>query len=174
MRPRQALRALLLLPIFVCPAPLALAWLVQDPTSNSAIENGFRNAVFLAALPSMASIQRCGIPYVLLAVGLFFWSRKKSGPRIIRIYCFAPFGLAALAAVQVFVVARIESALGLNPYSLSRIPWFVRDDAIFTAVVSFVFGYLLILLGIGGFKLMWFLGFFPPETPLRIDEIEEW
>lgn len=85
-----------------------------------------------------------GIPYLILAIGLFFWSKDKSVNSLLRLALKSPLFLA--------IPITFESFILLMAFSLS-LHEFVISISLFVLFVTIVMGYIFVMFGALVYKL---------------------
>lgn len=103
------------------------------------------------------------VPYRLLAVGLWMWSRNKSTAALYK--------LALLAPILLFPLMLIEAVLvSLPAESLAELAKEMLGQAVLLGGFSLVFGYLSVGIALGIFKFLQLKHFIAEETPVVVSE----
>jgi len=95
------------------------------------------SAVFIYAF----GIILWGIPYTILAVSLWLWSRKKEGRKIARVFAFSPIFLAFLIAIEISIMTYGSAIFSGESTSVSVDMW---TSVAALGLFSVVYGYLFI------------------------------
>ena len=144
MKSQTYLRLSLLIPY--------LFWIVS--AGVTAITNQFpeyENIIGYIAIFYTIGIIIWGIPYTILAIALWFWSRGKDTRKVARIFALSPILLGILLVIEILIVS-------INWSDISNS--FLQPSSDFTASIltlgglSLLYGYLCIFIAAGLYKLL--------------------
>ena len=176
-KPQNVLRLLLLLPYLAWGGALLFTALIAVSPENLPPINVFFD--ILAGVVSFYTIGILvwGIPYTILAVGLFLWSIKKPAPLIYKVFFFSPFLLSILAIPELALVA-FWPPQALSTKSLVDFLSYVLITVIPMLVIGYVFvGLGSLLYKIIGHNVRWsalFWGIFPSKPIEDNQWITKW
>ncbi len=112
MKPQLALRLTLLVPYLLWGIAVISA-LTLVPLINASIGSGAGINLLLTPILIYAyGVVIWGIPYTLLATGLWVWSRNKNTQNIVRTFALAPIMLAMLTTIEMLAVVVDWSNIG--------------------------------------------------------------
>jgi hypothetical protein len=140
---KNLLRPLLLIPYFAWGIALLFVLLVSKLGGNPDAPNAFFNVIVGVASFYMLGILVWGIPYTILAVGLFLWSINKPAPNIYKVFFFSPLLLAILMEVEITLITFWPP----QPPSLEGLPNFL-STTLLAVIPSLVFGYGFVGVGV--------------------------
>jgi Na+/H+-translocating membrane pyrophosphatase len=132
MKPRTYFGLALLFP-YVLWILCALALFVVSPLETSAFWNAVVAPVFFYALGVLFWF----IPYTILAIGLWFWSRGKSTAALYKAGLVAPLLLIVLMLVEVVLISLPVNSLAVLTEELV-------SQSVMVGVLGLVFGYLCV------------------------------
>ena len=140
MKTQTYLRFSLLLPYLMWVFAAGIVFLMNKLNGNfseNPIISLLESAVFLYAF----GIVLWGIPYTVLAIGLWLWSRGKDTKNSIRVFALSPLILALLIALETFLLTYGDAFFSSGSTTTSIDKW-----ASLAALGSFsvVYGYLII------------------------------
>jgi hypothetical protein len=162
IKPQNLLRLMLLLPYFVWTLALLFASLVYGPNSNTQPSNAFLDALAGFASFFTIAIIGWGIPYTILAIGLFLWSINKPAPVIYKAFLFSPILLSILTVVEVALITfsspQVPSLADLQNFS---------SYILLAVLPTLILGYALVGVGVGINKVMSRLNLIRTETASR-------
>jgi hypothetical protein len=101
------------------------------------------------------------IPYTLLAVGLWIWSRSRSTPALYRMALIAPILLLVLMLAEIVLVS-------LPVDSMAELTEELIGQSALVGGFSLVFGYLCVGVALGVFKVLQARKLIAKETPPSI------
>ncbi|MBN1451756.1 MAG: hypothetical protein JW963_12135 [Anaerolineales bacterium] len=104
-KPQNLLRSLLLIPYLTWGIALLFVYLVSGPAGNLYTSNAFFDALMGVTSFYTIGILLWGIPYTILAVGLFLWSINKPAPTIYKVFAFSPFVLSILMVIEILLIS---------------------------------------------------------------------
>jgi len=144
MKPQTCLRLTLLAPY--------LLWVVLAGTvillnrSSQSMDPGIIYNVFLTA----ANLYTIGIviwllPYTILALGLWMWSKGKSPEETYRFFAFSPLFMAILVALEMGIFSILWGGEGVSSD--------FGGSVLAIAGLAILFGYLIIGMVVGMYKL---------------------
>ncbi len=156
MKPKTFLRLTLLIPYLLWGISAIFMLVVSSlPTALDASSPIINTLAMIPILYSFG-IVLWGIPYTLLAVGLWLWSRGKPTKKIIKTFAWAPI----LLIVPMMIETLIMDYRSFRSYSELARNWqsfwsgFAYSTVTLTGL-SLAFGYLCIGLAYGVYKLLW-------------------
>ncbi len=85
-----------------------------------------------------------GIPYTILALGLWIWSNKKPASTMKKVFAFSPLMLAVLITVAMYFLIGLEDGISSD----------FGESALALGVLSILFGYGTIGIVAGIYKLL--------------------
>jgi hypothetical protein len=100
------------------------------------------------------------IPYTLLAIGMWVWSRNKPIQAIFKAGLLAPFFLVLLVSIEVIVFA--FGTGGINEIFNNTV-----NEALALGIFSLIFGYLCVGVVLGLYKFLLFRNIVKEETTLN-------
>ncbi len=110
-----------------------------------------------------------GVPYAVLAVGLFIWSRNQSAKKIYQAFYYSPILLAALIVIEMVSVDLYGKITGAFSSSwLSDGASFIWHSFLVSTLTLF-FGYFAVVLGIAVYRLVDSLGLIKIESQSELD-----
>lgn len=98
------------------------------------------------------------IPYTVLAVGLWIWSRNKSAKSLSKSAILAPILLAILISIEAILVT-------LPSDSVSEFVAAATSQSAVVGVFSLIFGYLCVGIAAGVYKILRARNFIEEESP---------
>jgi hypothetical protein len=104
-KPQNLLRLLLLIPYLAWGMTLLFVSLISASTGNSYTANAVFEALVGVASFYTIGIVLWGIPFTILAVGLWVWSINKPAPTIYKVFVFSPFLLSILTVVEITLIS---------------------------------------------------------------------
>ena len=153
MKPQTYLRLSLLLPYLLWAIMFSLTQL-QEGSGESSPPGGateFLNLGWLTAV-YLVGIFLWFLPYTVLALGLFVWSRNRQANAIVRVFALAPLLLAALILLEINILSIISG--GLDSYlSGSGLQELMALNGL-AIVFTLVAGYFCVGIGFGLYKLL--------------------
>jgi len=159
MKPRTFFGLALLVPYIlwgICAVLVAIL-------SASQVTSATLNILLMPIIYYTFGVYLWGIPYTILSVGLWLWSRNRSISALYKLATRAPLLLFVLVLIEtVFVFSPMESSTELikNMIGIS----------ILLGVFSLVFGYLCVGIALGAYKLLRSKNFIiEAETPAPIE-----
>jgi len=107
MKTKKYLQLSLLTPYvyWVLSASIILIW--NNFSNNELPENSVANFLAYAVFFYAFGITLWGIPYTVLAIGLWVWSRNKKVQKTVRVFALAPLFLTLLIAVEVLILSYV-------------------------------------------------------------------
>lgn len=148
IKPQNLLRSLLLIPYIAWGIALLYSSLAYGPDGNA--PNAFLNGLAGFASFFTIAIIGWGIPYTILAVGLFLWSIKKPAPVIYKAFLISPVLLSILTIVEVVYIT-------FSPLQKAPVLADFKDFLSYTllaVIPSLILGYVFVGLGIIIYKAM--------------------
>ena len=151
MKTKTYLQLSLLTPYiyWVFSAAIAFIWNTysNNELPDNSIVNFFSYAVFFYAF----GITIWGIPYTILAIGLWIWSRGKEVQKAIRIFALSPLFLTLLIAIEVLALAfpREDFSSGGTGLLAS-----FGSSVLGLGMFSVVYGYLIIGITAGIYRIL--------------------
>jgi hypothetical protein len=85
-----------------------------------------------------------GIPYTILAIGLWIWSNKKPARTMMKVFAFSPLMLAVFITVAMYFLIGVEDGISSD----------FGESALALGVLSILFGYATIGIVAGIYKLL--------------------
>jgi hypothetical protein len=149
IKPQHLLRSLLLIPYIAWGIALLFALLVSGSAEGPNTPNAFLEA--LAGLASVYTIAIIGwgIPYTLLAVGLFLWSINKPAPTIYKAILYSPLLLSILIAVEIALISFSSQEILSSPDFPSFLSYLLL-----AIIPTLILGYIFVGVGIIIYKAM--------------------
>jgi hypothetical protein len=138
IKPQNLLRSLLLIPYIAWGMALLFSKLAYGPDGNA--PNAFLDVLAGIATFFTVAIIGWGIPYTILAVGLFLWSIKKPTHVIYKVFLISPILLSILTAVEVAYIT--FSPLQKAPSHIDFLDFL--SYALLTVVSPLIFGYIFV------------------------------
>jgi len=163
MKPHTLLRLSLVIPYLLWGISMIIVMIVSSSNSTAFDSNSFINVLLYIPMLYAFGIIIWGIPYTLLAVGLWLWSRGKLVRKTIKVFALSPIMLAMLIAFEI-------SALSINWHDIRA--GFSQNSADFgtsvlaMAGIALVFGYLSIGVVAGIYKVLTMLNLIKAENEL--------
>jgi len=148
IKPQNFLRSLLLIPYIAWGIALLFSSLAYRPDGNT--PNAFLDTFAGFASFFTIAIIGWGIPYTILAVGLFIWSIKKPTPVIYKAFLISPILLSILTIVEVVYIT--FSPLQTAP-SLADFQDFL-SYTLLAVILTLILGYIFVGLGVIIYKAM--------------------
>ncbi len=141
IKPQYILRSFLLLPFFGWGLALALSFLLTA-VSDVAVSNPALDVVLGGLAFFSFGIVGWGIPYILLAGGIFVWSLKKTAAAIYKALIVSPLLLSILTFIELTLLiflpeAGVSSIDDLDPLAMLGL----------AVVLPLAVGYLFVGLG---------------------------
>ena len=156
MRPKSFLLAMLFLPYVIWIVSFLLSSLSQDLAKDSRILGVLLGISNLFSLLFGIGIVFWGVPYTVLVIGLLVWSRNKPVESIFKALFFSPLLLAALFVFGFLLWPLLSAILTIQLPTLAdwiNVVWY----AFLAAMLSLVFGYLFVGLGLVLYKVFLYL-----------------
>lgn len=100
------------------------------------------------------------IPYTVLAIGLWIWSRNKSAKSLSKSAILAPILLAILISLEAILVT-------LPSGSVSEFMADATSQSALVGVFSLIFGYLCVGIAAGVYKILRARNFIAEESPAQ-------
>jgi hypothetical protein len=163
MKPQTLLRLSLIIPYLLWGISTIIMLVVNSVNTTAIDSNSIISALIYVPILYAFGIVIWGIPYTLLAVGLWLWSRGKSIQKAIKVFALAPIMLAILIAIEISAFSINWSDMGAG---------FSQNAADFGASIlamgglAIVFGYLSIGVVTGIYKVLTMLNFIKKETEM--------
>lgn len=163
MKPQNLLRSSLIIPYLLWGISAIIVMIVSSSKNTAFDSNTIVNVLLYVPMFYALGIFIWGIPYTLLAVGLWLWSRGKPTRKIIKAFAFSPIMLAILIALEML-------AFSINWNDMRA--GFSQNSADFGASVlvigglAIVFGYLSIGVVAGIYKVLTLLNLIKAENEL--------
>jgi hypothetical protein len=95
-----------------------------------------------------------GIPYTILALGLWIWSNKKPARPIVRVFVFSPLMMAVLVAITMYFLLGTEDSVSSD----------VGASILALGGFSILYGYGIIGIVAGFYKLLRMGNVIKPEN----------
>ncbi|NJC96739.1 MAG: hypothetical protein C3F07_12865 [Anaerolineales bacterium] len=119
----------------------------------------FLNTVFMPVFFYAFGILLWFVPYTILAIGLWFWSRGRSAAILYKAGVVAPFLLVALMLVELLLVS-------LPADSFAELTRELVGQSVMLGGFSLIFGYLCVGVALGVLKLLRARNLIAEETPI--------
>ena len=142
MKPRTYFRLALLFPYFLWAIFALVFFLLQSGDTSTEM-----NMVLMPVTFYVFGIILWFIPYTLLAIGLWIWSRNKSTTTLYKPALFAPIIFLALMLIEVILASL--PAEGMADFVKSAL-----GSAVVPVIFSLLFGYLCVGIALGTFKFL--------------------
>lgn len=156
MKPRTFFGLALLTPYILWIICAPLAYLLSELEISSGWET-----LLMPVMIYAIGILLWFIPYSLLAIGLWIWSRNKSVKELLRAAIISPLLLGIL-----MILEGVWANLPVDDFSqlASDIP----DQILFLGGVSLFFGYLCVGIAFGIYRIMQARNFIAEDSPLTV------
>ena len=134
---------------WVLSAGIILLW--YNYSNNELPENSIVSFLAYAVLFYALGIILWGIPYTVLAIGLWLWSRSKDIHKTIRVFALSPLFLTLLIAMEILILSYSwedfpNGGIGL----LANF----GSSALGLGIFSVVYGYLIIGITAGVYNIL--------------------
>jgi hypothetical protein len=150
---------------------LGVATITSRVSDNASTSTSFNSIINTITTIYVIGIFLWGIPYTVLAVGLWLWSRSRDLQKTTRVLVFSPFFLAILMMLQTLAFSLNWSDMA-NGYSQLSSDFGASILAL--GGFSVLFGYLCIGLAAGLYKILKSLNVISKEdrpiSPTTIDQ----
>jgi hypothetical protein len=160
MKTQTYIRSSLLTPYILWVIFLGIAM-----TASRAVDDASASTSFITIMSTITNfyvigIILWGIPYTILAFGLWLWSRGRDLQKITRVFALSPFFLAILMMLETFIVSFnwSDMANGFSQLSTDFGASFLTFGGL-----SILYGYLCIGFAIGLYKILKSLNVFNRE-----------
>ena len=163
MKPQTLLRLSLIIPYLLWVLSAIIVMVVSSSKNTAFASSAIINVLLYVPMLYALGIYLWGIPYTLLVIGLWLWSRGKTTQKIIRTFALSPLMLAILISLELLAFSINWNDLGAG---------FSQNSADFGASVlglgmlAIVFGYLSIGVVMGIYKVLTLLNFIKNENEL--------
>lgn len=104
------------------------------------------------------------VPYTLLAVGMWLWSRNKSTTALYKLALIAPVLLVALMLIE-------STLMSLPAENLAELAMDSLEQAVTLGAFSLLFGYLCVGVTLGLYKFLQAKGVVAQEMPSLLPEV---
>jgi len=163
MKPQTLLRLSLIIPYLLWGISAIIVMVVSSSKNTALDSSAIINVLLYVPMLYAFGIFLWGIPYTLLAIGLWLWTRGKPTKKIIRTFALSPLMLAILISLEILAFSINWNDLGAG---------FSQNSADFGASVlamgllAIVFGYLSIGVVAGIYKVLTLLNLIKNENEL--------
>lgn len=153
MKPQTYFRLALLTPYTLWALCALVAYLLSGQELSATWETVLMPVFFYAI-----GIILWFIPYTLLAIGMWIWSRKKSVLALFRAALVSPVLLGILMLIEGLLV-------NLPPSDMAQLARELPGQVAFLGGLSLLFGYLCVGIALGIYKLLKARNIIAEETP---------
>jgi len=163
MKTQTLLRLSLIIPYLLWGISTIVMLVVNSVNTTAIDSNSIISTLMYVPFLYAFGIVIWGIPYTLLAIGLWLWSHGKPVQKAIKVFALAPIMLAILIAIEIF-------ALSINWSDVSA--GFYQNSTDFGMSVlamggfAIVFGYLSIGVVAGIYKVLTLLNLIKNENEM--------
>lgn len=152
MKPRNYFGAALLFPYILWCVCASILFLLSSLDESEAL-----NFVLMPIAFYVLGVILWFLPYTVIAIGLWLWSRNKPTKFLWRAATLAPFFLFILTAIEAMIISLpADSATEFLEEAISQM--------VFLGVFSLLFGYLCVGIAAGVYKIL-------QSRKLVVDEI---
>jgi len=151
MKTKTYLQLSLITPYLYWALSVGVIFIWNNYSNNELPENPIANFLAYAVFFYAFGIILWGIPYTILAIGLWIWSRGKNNQKTARLFAFSPLFLALLIIIEILIFSYERADF---PNGGDGLIANLGTSALGLGLLSVIYGYLFIGVAAGIYGIL--------------------